>query len=73
MSRIIALIFDFDITLSPQFQQQVLFEHWGIEAQTFWDECGVFIARGYDMEHAYMRNLIDYGRKDPRYALSNAQ
>lgn len=38
MSNIIALIFDFDITLSPEFQQQVLFEHWGVDANTFWGE-----------------------------------
>jgi len=34
--NIIALIFDFDITLAPQFQQQVLFDRWGIEADEFW-------------------------------------
>ncbi len=71
MSTIIGLIFDFDITLSPEFQQQVLFDAWGVEATTFWGECKELIDAGYDMEHAYMRNLIDYGRKNPLYALSN--
>lgn len=71
MNNIIALIFDFDITLSPEFQQQVLFDHWGIDAGQFWNECGDLAKRGYDMEHSYMRNLIDYGRKDPRYSLTN--
>lgn len=72
MSTIIGLIFDFDITLSPEFQQQVLFDAWGVDATTFWGECKTLIDAGYDMEHAYMRNLIDYGRKNPFYALSNA-
>jgi 2-hydroxy-3-keto-5-methylthiopentenyl-1-phosphate phosphatase len=71
MNNIIALIFDFDITLSPEFQQQVLFDNWGIEAKTFWDDCAVHIKNGYDMEHSYMRNLIDYGRRDPKYTLTN--
>jgi len=70
MSNIIALIFDFDITLSPEFQQQVLFDHWGVDAQAFWDECAVFGKRGYDMEHSYMRNMIDYGRRDNNIAVS---
>lgn len=71
MSNIIALIFDFDITLSPQFQQKVIFDHWGIDEETFWGECGALGKRGYDMEHSYMRNLIDYGRRDDRYVLTN--
>lgn len=72
MSTIIGLIFDFDITLAPEFQQQVLFDTWGISAEQFWGECAEFIKRGYDMEHAYMRNFIDYGRRDSKYALNNA-
>lgn len=71
MNNIIALIFDFDITLSPEFQQQVLFDAWGVDAETFWGECGALGKRGYDMEHSYMRNLIDYGRRDSKYALTN--
>ena len=71
MSNIIGLIFDFDITLSPAFQQQVLFDEWGVDASTFWNECDQLGAKGYDLEHAYMRNLIDYGRRDPKFALTN--
>lgn len=71
MSHIIALIFDFDITLSPAFQQQVLFDAWGVDANIFWAECDALAARGYDLEHAYLRNLIDYGRRDAKYALTN--
>lgn len=72
MSNIIGLIFDFDITLAPEFQQQTLFDKWGITAEQFWSECAELGKRGYDMEHAYMRNLIDYGRRDSQYAINNA-
>lgn len=71
MSNIIGLIFDFDITLAPEFQQQVLFDTWGITAEQFWGECAELVKRGYDLEHSYMRNLIDYGRRDDKYALDN--
>ncbi len=72
MSNIIGLVFDFDITLAPEFQQQILFDKWGITAEQFWGECAELGKRGYDMEHAYMRNLIDYGRRDNQYAINNA-
>lgn len=71
MNNIIGLIFDFDITLAPEFQQQVLFDTWGITAEQFWGECAELVKRGYDLEHSYMRNLIDYGRCDDKYALDN--
>lgn len=68
---IIALVFDFDITLSPEFQQQVIFDDWGMEAATFWEESRLNMERGYDMEHAYLKNLIDHGRRDAARALDN--
>lgn len=71
MDNIIGLIFDFDITLAPEFQQQVLFDTWGVTADKFWGECAELGRRGYDLEHSYMRNLIDYGRRDNKYALDN--
>ena len=71
MSNIIAIIFDFDITLSPKFQQEVIFDDWGVEAKLFWEESAQKIAQGYDMEHAYLKTFIDYGKRDPKYALNN--
>ena len=71
--NIIAIIFDYDITLSPEFQQQVLFDDWSIEAEDFWREAGENIKNGYDMEHAYLKTLIDYGKRDEKYALDNAK
>lgn len=69
--NIISLIFDFDITLAPDFQQQILFDKWNIKAEDFWKKSGEFINQGYDMEHGYLRALIDMGRKDKKYALTN--
>ena len=71
--NIIALIFDFDITLSPDFQQQVLFDKWGIEAEDFWSISAEHIENGYDMEHAYLKTLIEFGRSDAKYALTNEE
>jgi phosphoglycolate phosphatase-like HAD superfamily hydrolase len=72
MNNIIGLVFDFDITLAPEFQQQILFDKWEVTAEQFWGECAALGKCGYDMEHAYMRNLIDYGRRDSKYAIGNA-
>lgn len=69
--NIIALIFDFDITLSPEFQQQVIFDAWGVEAERFWSDSKKNMQLGYDMEHAYLKNFIDYGRENDAYALNN--
>jgi phosphoglycolate phosphatase-like HAD superfamily hydrolase len=70
-NNIIAIIFDFDITLSPEFQQQVIFDDWNVEASDFWKESVHNIANGYDMEHGYLKTLIDYGKRNPKYALNN--
>lgn len=68
----IGIVFDFDKTLSPQFQQREIFNKWGIDEGQFWQECSLKIANeGYDMEHGYLKNLIDYAHKKPAYHLSN--
>ena len=63
MNNIIAIIFDFDITLSPYFQQEIIFKKWNINPQDFWNEAKMHMQNGYDMEHAYLRVLIDYNKK----------
>jgi phosphoserine phosphatase len=64
MKNIIAIVFDFDITLSPYFQQEIIFKKWDIEASEFWKQAKEFIQKGYDQEHAYLRCLIDYNKKN---------
>jgi len=71
MSNIIAVIFDFDITLSPYFQQEIIFKKWGISAEEFWSRSKYFFERGYDLEHSYLRALIDYNHKEG-FGLNNS-
>lgn len=35
----VAVIFDFDKTLSPSYMQRVVFQHYGIDEKQFWAEC----------------------------------
>ncbi len=71
MKNIIAIIFDFDITLSPYFQQEVIFRRWGIDAAEFWKSSSELMKHGYDMEHAYLRRLIDKNKESSKFALNN--
>ena len=71
MKNIIAIIFDFDITLSPYFQQEIIFKRWGIDAASFWQASSELMKRGYDMEHAYLRRLIDKNKESDKFALNN--
>jgi phosphoserine phosphatase len=64
MKNIIAVVFDFDITLCPYYQHKIIFDKWGIEEDQFWKESWDLLKKGYDMEHAYLRNLIDYNKKE---------
>ena len=71
MPHIISLVFDFDITLSPRFQQCVILDDWGMDENDFWAACGKRAAAGYDLEHSYIKTLVDLGRENRRYRLSN--
>lgn len=68
----IGIIFDFDITLSPYYQQRKIIEHWGIDEADFWQQCTDKVKNeDYDMEHGYLKVLNKYIAKDARYKLSN--
>ena len=71
MKNKIAIIFDFDITLSPYYQQVEIFNKWDIDEDTFWNKCREKMNNGYDMEHSYIKTLIDYAKSDKKYNLSN--
>ena len=61
MSKKIALIFDFDITLSPYYQQKKLIEHWDIDEVEFWTRCTKKVTdHGYDLEHGYIKVMTEY-------------
>ena len=56
----IAVIFDFDITLTPKYMQSIIFDKYKINEETFWEETEKLKLKGYDNEHAYIKNLLNY-------------
>ncbi len=57
----IALIFDYDQTLTPNYMQdEALFPAFGIEPGRFWQRCAELVKNEcYDSELAYMKVLLD--------------
>ncbi|MES2996249.1 MAG: haloacid dehalogenase-like hydrolase [Verrucomicrobiota bacterium] len=60
--NIIALVYDYDQTLSPRYMQDdVLFPEFGIDPVQFWKRCNSLVAeQRWDGELAYMKCLLDY-------------
>ena len=58
----IAIVYDYDQTLSPNYMQdEVLFPTFGIDANKFWARCHDLVkTQGFDNELAYMKALLDY-------------
>jgi len=60
----IALVFDFDLTLSPYYQQEEIIKYWNIDAKKFWSQCTYKVTNEeYDLEHAYIKVLREYIEK----------
>jgi hypothetical protein len=59
--NIIAIVYDYDQTLSPNFMQDdVLFPEFGIDPAHFWERSGVLVKeQGFDNELAYMKVMLD--------------
>ncbi|MBN8711745.1 MAG: hypothetical protein BGO12_02805 [Verrucomicrobia bacterium 61-8] len=57
----IALIYDYDQTLSPAYmQEEAIFPQFGIHADKFWKQCQTLVReQNYDNELAYMKVLLD--------------
>ncbi len=60
--NIIALVYDYDQTLSPNYMQDdVLFPKFGIDPAQFWAKCNALVnEQKWDGELAYMKCLLDY-------------
>jgi hypothetical protein len=58
----IAIIYDYDQTLSPNYmQEEAIFPHFGIDGKQFWQRCAELVQKqGYEHELAYLKALLDY-------------
>jgi len=75
--NIVACLWDFDKTLCPHYMQTPLFEHFGIDENTFWDEVNhlpsYYKERGIRLlpEIAYLNHMLTYVRLGLMKGLNN--
>lgn len=79
LQNIIAIIWDFDRTLSPDYMQQPLFRVYGIDEQAFWAEVHAlpaYYARAgihVQPDTCYLGHLLTYVREGRMPGLTNAR
>ncbi|MDA8097675.1 MAG: haloacid dehalogenase-like hydrolase [Desulforudis sp.] len=77
LQNVIAVIWDFDKTLIPEYMQKPIFEHYGIDGEAFWAEVdGLperYRAQGITVfrDIAYLNHLITYAQVGKMPGLNN--
>ena len=75
--NVIAIIYDCDKTLIPDYMQKPLFEKYGVDENSFWQECSEMTKHyseldiNLDDELAYLNNMLHYTKKGKMKNLSN--
>ena len=79
LQNIIAIIWDFDKTLTPRYMQEPLFKHYGIDGDVFWDEVhalpAYYARAGINVpeDTCYLGHLLAYVRSGQCADLTNAK
>ena len=79
LQNVIAIIWDFDKTLSPTYMQQPLFDHYDIDSNVFWEEVRalpVYYQRAGIKVHeetCYLGHMLSYVKNGDMPGLSNAK
>ncbi len=79
LQNVVAIIWDFDKTLSPQYMQTPIFEEYGVDEATFWKEVNAlpaYYARAGIQVHedtSYLSHLLSYVQHGRMPDLSNAK
>lgn len=79
LQNVIAVIWDFDRTLSPQYMQKPLFEAYDVDENTFWDQVGklpAFYKRAgihVQRDTCYLGHILSYVRAGRFKGLNNAK
>lgn len=79
LHNVIALIWDFDRTLSPHYMQRPLFAAYGVDEAAFWDEVNklpdYYARKGMRVQRdtCYLGHLLSYVREGRMPGLSNAK
>jgi phosphoserine phosphatase len=77
MQKIIAVIFDFDLTLTPEFMQKPIFNHYNIDESDFWNKTRLreiqWERKGInlDQENSYLNQFLENVRDGIMLGLSN--
>ncbi|MFK7899601.1 MAG: HAD family hydrolase [Cyclobacteriaceae bacterium] len=75
--NVIALVWDFDKTLIPYYMQKPLFQKYGVDEPTFWNETnqlvGLYAKKGIRINHetSYLNHLLTYVHEGHFKGLNN--